>query len=65
MTFRRELFLGLTIVFAISVFMSLIVVRLTPQREEQQSRTETNFRETCAEVNGRAVWNGRNWECLK
>jgi len=26
---------------------------------------EEKFRIACAEVNGHAVWNGRNWECIK
>lgn len=24
-----------------------------------------DFQEACSLVNGKATWNGRNWECLK
>lgn len=34
-------------------------------RKENPLEVEVEFRAACAQVNGRAVWNGRHWECLK
>ena len=31
----------------------------------QSERTEREFKEACAKVNGIAVWNRKYWECLK
>jgi hypothetical protein len=31
----------------------------------QNERTEREFKEACAKVNGVAVWNRKYWECLK
>jgi len=31
----------------------------------ESERTEREFKEACAKVNGTAVWNRKYWECLK
>ena len=31
----------------------------------ESERTEREFKEACAKVNGIAVWNRKYWECLK
>ena len=46
---------------AIVVVMSEFNVR----GESQFDRVASEFNAACAAVNGKATWNGRNWECLK
>lgn len=71
MTDIRELLLELVAVFVALVVVGgggAIVVSFAESMlplEGRKSQTEINFRSACAEVKGRTVWNGRNWECIK
>jgi hypothetical protein len=31
----------------------------------KENQLEVDFRAACSQANGKAVWNGRHWECLK
>lgn len=33
--------------------------------EGRYEQLHREFKETCLDVGGKAVWNGRYWECLK
>ena len=66
--FLRDIVLAAASVFLVLLAGGVIVYTLTALNvgpEYRQSATEVSFRAACAEVKGHAVWNGRNWECIK
>jgi hypothetical protein len=42
-----------------------IVVLLNGSFTRKENPLEVDFRAACSQANGKAVWNGRHWECLK
>lgn len=46
-------------------FLALVAVLVIVFLISAGTAAEEQFRIACAEVNGNAVWNGRNWECIK
>ena len=46
----------------IIAFVGALAVWIGTAAGDQSRR---DFEKACAAVNGKATWNGRNWECLK
>jgi hypothetical protein len=68
MTTLREAVITIWWILVLLCCVVGIVVGLSavmPPREVRLSQTEVDFHSACAAVKGRAVWNGRHWECLK
>ena len=68
MTTLREAVITIWWILVLLCCVVGIVVGLSavmPPREVRLSQTEVDFHSACVAVKGRAVWNGRHWECLK
>jgi len=50
---------------AIAIFISWGLASSTKTLRNSLEQTKQTFQAECAAVNGRAVWNGTYWECLK
>jgi hypothetical protein len=66
---RLNPFTGLAVIVIILLATAGVVVLFTNLFADSFARKEspidTQFRAACTQVNGKAVWNGRHWECLK
>ena len=47
------------------VIVLFAAVGIVDSFTRKENPLEIEFRAACAQVNGKAVWNGRHWECLK
>lgn len=59
-----------TLAAILGVFVSVWALVYTLSKfdvrgESHFDRVTREFNAACAAVNGKATWNGRNWECLK
>ena len=64
----RDMFFGLVLILCSLVSVVGLVVWAAgfyTKGEGHFERTAREFSEACTAVNGKATWNGRNWECLK
>lgn len=63
-----DILLDVVVVIGVIACCAAIVVVMSEfdvRGESHFDKVAREFRVACAEVNGKAVWNGRNWECLK
>jgi xanthine/uracil permease len=60
---KQAIFIGIVLGILAAGFIGF--VNLINTSSAQWDRDERTFREECAAVNGKAVWNYKNWECLK
>jgi len=66
---RLNPFTGLAVIVMVLLVTAGVVVLFTNLFPNSFARkehpTDAQFRAACMQVNGKAVWNGRHWECLK
>ena len=64
--FLKEMLIVLLLLFITAVIVFVVVANYTDSEHRTQlDQRESQYRAACAEVNGRTVWNGRHWECLR
>ena len=57
---------GIVMVLLVTAGVVVLFTDLFPNSfVRKESPIDTQFRAACTQVNGKAVWNGRHWECLK
>ena len=64
----KEFIVNLALVFGGLAAIAGIVMTLSdivPHIRDNSSHIDRAFHDTCVELRGKVVWNGRNWECLK
>ena len=64
----KDAFIGIASILGMLVLAGVLVYTLSRfyvRGESHFDRVAREFNATCAAVNGKATWNGRNWECLK
>ena len=60
--------LDVVVVLGVIAFCAAIVVVMSEfnvRGESHLDKVAREFSAACVSVNGKATWNGRNWECLK
>lgn len=60
---KPAIFISVVIGAAVGTLVAGIIFLKTAEGRYEQLHRE--FRETCLDVGGKAVWNGKYWECLK
>lgn len=53
------------IVVVIFLIVFFIIGTSVTTNKDNPNSTENKFKVACTAVNGAAVWNGKNWECIK
>lgn len=64
----KDAFIGIASILGMLVLVGVLVYvlrNLDVRGESQFDRITSEFNQACTSVNGKTVWNGRNWECLK
>ena len=60
----KDILTGLALIFGI-LFAAGLVVLFGDSFERKQNPLELEFRAACSQLNGKTVWSGKQWECLK
>ena len=60
-----SIFIPVVLVVVTFLAVLLVVGTAVTNKGDSSNSTENKFKVACTAVNGVAVWNGRNWECIK
>jgi len=61
----KDIHTGLALIFVILFAAAGLVVLFGGSFERKQNPLELEFRAACSQLNGKTVWSGKQWECLK
>ena len=53
------------LIVALLLTMLFVFGTAVTDNKNNPNSTENKFKVACQAVNGAAVWNGKNWECIK
>jgi hypothetical protein len=61
----KEVLIAIASVISAAVAALGVVLVAVWFLQKMQGDTGVEFRAACSQANGKTVWNGRHWECLK
>jgi|LakMenEpi03Aug12_release.lakeMendotaPanAssembly.Ray.scaffolds.fasta_scaffold1307013_2 hypothetical protein len=61
----KNIFTEIGLVISAALVALMLVFMAIKFLEKTQDQIGVEFRAACSQANGKTVWNGRHWECLK